>query len=124
MSDLTPAQVETRMIRSINDLTEAQSELAKHRDSLTEAEIVLEKARVTAAHDPDCPMPVRGGTTVAERDAWIRAKVMPEWEAWKRAETARDIAQDAIRTQYAVTSTVQSIARSVQQAYALAGSGR
>lgn len=112
------------MIRSVTDLTTAQIDLAKRRDVLTEAEIAFERAEVTAYQDPACPRPVRGGVTVGERDAWIKARVMPEWEARKRAETARDIAQDAIRTQYAVTSTVQSIAKSVQQAFAMAGSGR
>ncbi len=124
MSTLSPAETERMMTRSITDLTGAQAKLAEARDVLTEAEIAYERAEVTASHDPACPRPVRGGVTVGEREAWIKAKVMPEWEARKRAETARDIAQDAIRTQYAVTSTVQSIARSVQQAYALAGSGR
>lgn len=124
MSNLSPSEVEDMMVRSVTDLTQAQIDLAKRRDELTDAQIAFERAEVAASHDPACPRPVRGGVTVGERDAWIKSRVMPEWEIRLRAETARDIAQDAIRTQYAVTSTVQSIARSVQQAYALAGSGR
>lgn len=122
MSDLTPAQVETKLRQLVSDLTRAQTELSGRRDACTEAEILLKRARIAASHSDSCPRPVRGGTTVAERDSWIDAEVQTEWEAYRRAETAQDIAQDALRTTRDIASTVQTLARSVQQAYSMAGS--
>ena len=122
MSDLTPAQVESKLRQLVGDLTRAQQSLSSCRDACTEAEILLKRARIAASHSERCPRPVRGGTTVAEREAWIDTEVQSEWEAYRRAATAQDIAQDALRTTRDIASTVQTLARSVQQAYSLAGS--
>ena len=119
---LTPASVEAKLRQLVTDLTRAQQSLSERRDTCTEAEILLKRARIAASHSANCPRPVRGGTTVAERESWIDTEVQAEWEAYRRAATAQEIAQDALRTTRDIASTVQTLARSVQQAYQLAGS--
>ncbi len=121
---LTPVAVESKLRQLVTDLTRAQQQLSERRDTATKAEILLKRARIAASHSESCPRPVRGGTTVAEREAWIDTEVQSEWEAYRRAVTAQDIAQDALRTTRDIASTVQTLARSVQQAYSLAGDGR
>lgn len=124
MSDLTPAQVETKLRQLVSDLTRAQAELSTRRDAATDAEVALKRARLTVGESDDCPRPSRGGATVAQREEWVEARVIDQWEAHRRAQTAQDIAQDALRTTRDIASTVQTLARSVQQAYAMAGDGR
>lgn len=121
MTDLTPVDVERRLIQLVTQITHAQQELRSARDTETETEITYKKARLVAAHRDDCPRPVRGGPTVAERDEWIHRATFAEWTDYRRAETARDIAQDALRTVLAVAEVVRSLGSSVRTAYSMAG---
>ena len=118
---LTPVDVERKLRELVTDLTTAKQTLARRRDECTEAEIMLKRAKIVAAHSENCPRPVRGGTTVAERESWIDTEVIQEWEAFRRAETAKEIAWDASRTTHDIASVVQSIAGLVKQAYSMAG---
>lgn len=121
MTDLTPVDVERKLTQLVGQITNAQNNLRVARDAETEAAIALKKARLIAADHEDCPVPSRGSTTVAQRDDWIDAHVMPEWSAAKRAETSREIAQDALRATLAIAETVRSLGASVRTAYDLAG---
>lgn len=121
MSDLTPIDVERRLVQLTTDITRAQGELRQARDAETETAISLKRARLYAGHRDDCPKPTRGGTTVAERDEWIDRLVFDEWAAAKRAETSREIAQDALRSVLAVAEVVRSLGSSVRTAYSMAG---
>ena len=121
MSDLTPVDIERRLIQITSQITAAQNTLRQARDVETEADIALHKARLTASHSEDCPKPIRGGTTVGERDEWIERTVFSEWCAFRRATTAREIAQDSLRSVLAVAETVRSLGASVRTAYSLAG---
>lgn len=121
MTDLTPVDVERRLIQLVSQITVAQAELAKARDAETEAAITLKRARLAAAHHEDCPVPSRGGPTVAQRDEWIESACMFEWADAKKTETAREIAQDSLRAVLAVAETVRSLGASVRTAYSLAG---
>lgn len=118
---LTPVDVERKLRGLVTELTTAKQELAQRRDACTEAEILLKRAKVTAAHSDNCPRPTRGGVTVAEREAWLDTEVIEEWEAFRRAETAKEIAWDASRTVHDIASVVQSIAGLVKQAFSMAG---
>lgn len=121
---LSPVAVENRLRELVTELTNAQRDLSRRRDDETTTEVALKRARLTASHSGECPRPTRGGTTVAERDEWIESRVLDEWEAHKRAVTARDIAQDGLRTTRDIASVVQSLAQSVRQAYGMSGSTR
>lgn len=123
MTDLTPIDIERRLIQLTNQITAAQTELRNARDVETEAEITYKKARLVASHREDCPRPARGGATVGERDEWIHRQTFDEWTAYRRAETSREIAQDALRATLAVAEVVRSLGSSVRTAYTLAGAG-
>lgn len=123
MSELTPVDVERRLRQLVSQITSAQGELRTARDNETEADIAHKKARLVAAHSEDCPKPVRGGTTVGERDEWIDRQVFAEWSAYRRAETQREIAQDALRSVLSVAEVVRSLAASVRTSYEMAGVG-
>lgn len=121
MTDLTPVDVERRLIALVTQITQAQENLRSARDIETEADIAHKKARLTVSHREDCPKPTRGGTTVAERDEWIDRQVFGEWSSYRRAETSREIAQDALRSVLAVAEVVRSLGSSVRTAYSMAG---
>lgn len=121
MSDLTPIDIERRLIAITGQITAAQNTLRQARDVETEADIAWHKAKLTASHSEECPKPTRGGTTVAERDEWIERRVFSEWSAFRRATTSREIAQDSLRAVLAVAETVRSLGASVRTAYSLAG---
>lgn len=121
MTELTPVDVERRLVQLVSQITNAQQELRKARDVETESEITYKKARLVAAHRDDCPKPSRGGATVGERDEWIHRATFDEWSAYRRAETSRDIAQDALRAVLAVAEVVRSLGASTRTAYAMSG---
>lgn len=118
---LTPVQIESKLRQLVTEITTKQQDLASARLHETEAELAMKRARLVAAHSPDCPVPSRGGATVAQRDEWIDAQIQDEAEAHRWAITHREIAVDALRAVLAVTDTAQSLNASVRQAYAMAG---
>ena len=118
---LTPVDVERKLTALVSEITRAQQGLAEARNAETEADIAFRKARTVAFHSGACPKVTRGGHTVADRDSWIDAQVSVEWEALRRAETAREIAVDHLRAVLAVAETVRSLGASVRTAYAMAG---
>lgn len=118
---LTPLQIEAKLTALVSEITRDQIALASCRDAETDAEVELKRAQVRAFHNPNCPKVTRGGYTVADRDAWIDSQVLAEWEAAKRATTAREIAQDKLRADNSVLDAVRSLAPSVRAAYENAG---
>lgn len=121
MSDLTPVDIERRLVQLTTQITQAQQELRLARDNETEADIRLKKARLIAANHDGCPKVVRGSTTVAERESWIDDYCIAEWSDFRRATTSREIAQDSLRAVLAVAEVVRSLGSSVRTAYSLAG---
>lgn len=118
---LSPAQIEDKLRRCVSDLTRAELALRSARDVETEAEIIYRAAHRTAVLSPQCPKVSRGGVTTAERDAWVDRECITQWETHRRATTARESAQDYVRTVRDITSAVQSIASLVRAAFSLAG---
>jgi hypothetical protein len=118
---LSPLDVEAKLRGLVTELTAAQRVLRDARDSETAAEIAYRKAKARAFHDPDCPRVVRGGTTTAERDAWVDEHCEDAWAAFRIATTAREVAQDRLRVVLAIAETVRSLGASVRTAYGLAG---
>ena len=120
MSDyepLNPVQIESKLRSLVTEMTKAQQALAKQRDIEVGAEISYQRARDAV----ETPPVVRGGFTVAERDALIDRVTRDEWEAWRRATETRKSAEDYLRVVREQASVVQSLARSVTTAYGLAG---
>lgn len=118
---LSPLQVEQKLRQCVTALTQAEMTLREARDKETDAEIAYRSLYRRALLSGDCPKVTRGGYTVTERDAWVEEQCAAHWEAYRRAQAAREAAQDHVRTQRDVASTVQSISALVRQAYSMAG---
>lgn len=121
MSDLTPVQVEAKLLALTNEMYDRQKDLREARDSETAAEVAYKRAKARAFHHHDCPHVSRGIATVADRDAWVDEHVMDEWVAYRIATTAREVAQDNLRVTLAVAETMRSLGASVRSAYSVAG---
>lgn len=120
---LTPVQIETRLHNGITTLTQAQRALTRARDAETEAEIAYKRALYAATLDPSAPQVGRGAgdATVGERDAWVAQRCQEQWEAYRRAETTREAAQDHLRTCRDIIEVLRSLGASVRTAYQGAG---
>lgn len=118
---LNPVQVERKLVESVRALYEAEKRLAKARDDEVEAEIAYQTRRRRLLLSEECPKVSRGAVTVADRDAWVDSECEAEWVSYRLTEVACQAAQDHVRTVRDVTSTVQSIASLVRQAYSMAG---
>ena len=121
MSDLTPVDIEARLLGLIKDAYEARKTLKEAREAETSAEVAYKRAKARAFHHHECPHVARGVATVADRDAWVDEHVMDEWIAYRIATTAREVAQDNLRVVFAVMETERSLNASVRQAYSVAG---
>ena len=118
---LNPVQVEQKLRACVNELYAAEKQLADARDAEVEAEIAYQTTRRRLLLGDDCPKVSRGNVTVADRDAWIDNECADEWMAHRLTTVKCQAAQDHVRTVRDVTSTVQSIASLVRQAYSMAG---
>lgn len=118
---MTPMLVEAKLLDLANQMAWADKELKAARDQETQRDITYRKARLVAFHDRECPKVARGSVTVGERDAWVDDQVFEEWAKLREAETRTENAKDHVRMITGVTTTVQTIARLVEQAYNLAG---
>lgn len=117
----------------------AEVALQEFSDSLDAARVALEKARneeVAAKHARDaarrratlseeCPRVARDAFTVAYRDAWVDEQIVAEELDYDLARTARQAANEHLRTLREQGIIQQSITKSVSQSYGMStGSGR
>lgn len=119
----TPVQCETELARLYNAVGRAELAMRKVIIALSEAERAYERAHIIAAMDPECPVPNRGvgGATVAMRDSWIRAMCEDEYAGLTYARDNLEIQKGYQRSLSERISIVQTMARLVMQAYAVAG---
>ncbi|APU20893.1 hypothetical protein [Actinoalloteichus sp. GBA129-24] len=118
---LSPVDIERKLRACVNDLARAERSLRVARDVETMAELDYRSVHRRAMLSPDAPRVTRGGTTTAERDAWVDDRASEEYRAYRLAQTGREAAQDHLRTVRDVAATVQSLGALVRQAYAMAG---
>ena len=120
---LTPVGVERKLRNLVNRLAAAQAALADIRDTEVAAKHTFERAHRRALLSSDCPKVTRGGFTTAERDAWVENQCATEREAFDLAEARRKAAEDHLRTLRDQSVIVATLAKSVNLAYSMAGSG-
>lgn len=118
---LNPVQVEEKLVACVRDLYGAEKALADARDDEVGAEIEYQGKRRRLLLSDECPKVSRGSVTVADRDAWVDNELDAEWMEYRLATVKCQAAQDHVRTVRDVTSTVQSIASLVRQAFSAAG---
>lgn len=118
---LTPVQIESKLRGLVTALTKSQKDLSEARDAEVEAELGYKAAHRRALLDPERPRVERGGFTTAELAAWVDERCSDEYGAYRVAEARRKAAEDFLRVTRDQASVVQTLARSVQQAYGMAG---
>lgn len=126
MSDyepLSPVDVERKIRQLVNDLGKALQELGEARDAEVHAKHAYESERRAALLSPERPRVERGGMTTAERDAWVEERCANRKHEFDIAETVRKAAEDHLRVVHDQASLVQTLARSVHQAYSMTGTG-
>jgi hypothetical protein len=119
--DLTPAQIEAKLRRLVNDLALAQSALREARDAEVDAKHAYEAKSRKALLSDECPKVTRGGFTTAERDAWVSEQAAAEEKVYDLAEARRKAAEDYLRTLRDQSMIVMALGKSVQAAFSLAG---
>jgi hypothetical protein len=120
---LSPVDIEQKLRDLVNRLATAYKDLAEARDAEVHAKHSYEAQHRAALLNPDRPRVERGGMTTAERDAWVADQCAEQREAYDIAEVVRKAAEDHLRVIRDQASVVQTLARSVQQAYSMAGTG-
>lgn len=118
---LTPAQIESYLSAIFNAMAKNQLVLMRLRSDELDAKLAYERIHVITTMDPMCPQVERGGTTVAEREDWIRGVEFNEYsdyeQAKKRVRNCRDYLE-AIKEQ---ASILQSLNRNVVATYTSGG---
>jgi len=121
---LTPVSIERKIREIASDMTRAQADLSTARDEEVTAKHVFERTHRRALLSSECPKVTRGGYTTAERDAWADEQCAPVREAYEIAEVKRKAAEDHLRTLFQQGTLAAVLAKSVHQAYQLAGVDR
>lgn len=109
---------------ALRAMWEAKKQLALARDDEVECEAAYLSARRRAFFNPDCPVVVRGGVTVADRDAWVDQQVEDLETKWKLAKAATQAAKDHMDTLRAQAILIAGLAKTTQQIHAGAGVNR
>jgi hypothetical protein len=121
MQPWTPVDAEMRL-RAIDEALDAAVEAVKaKRDAEVTCHGKYKDARRAAMLSPVCPKVTRGGTTTAERDAWVETEAAAAEKAYDRAKADREDAVDdmfKLKDQGAIVGKISDL---VRQAYAMAG---
>ncbi|MDG4791953.1 hypothetical protein O7626_39765 [Micromonospora sp. WMMD1102] len=107
----TPVDAENALRWVLRAMHEASQGLRMLRDEEVAAKHTFEAARRRAFFADDRPKPTRGGHTVADRDAYIERETAPEREAYELATTAKEAAQDHLRTLNSQSVLAEQVAR-------------
>lgn len=118
---LTPVETERQVRWISNEMSRARVSLMEARNEEVAAKHVYERTRRRAILSGGCPRVTRGGHTVLDRDAWVDEQCAPVREAYELAEVKRKAAEEHLRTLYQQGMLAATLAKSVHQAYAMAG---
>lgn len=118
---LSPVDVEQKLRQVVTEISRAEQALREARDAETDAEIEYRRTHRRAMLSPDCPIVTRGGTTTAERDAWVDEAASTDWENYRLAQAKCQAAADHVRATRDIATAVQSIGSLVRQAFQIGG---
>lgn len=121
--DDTPARARERVQKTGTRLAVAALELKRARDAEVEAEHVYEARKRALLLSPECPRVTRSAMTAAERDAWVEDRADEEHFKFRVATAIREAAKDNLAICQTQAMLAMALLRSVDAAYAMAGSG-
>lgn len=119
----TPLEVESKLAELMNAVAAAEMAMRKLLEQEADARQAYERAHIIAATDPNCPVPGRGagGSTVGERDSWIRGMCQDEYDGLVYAELNVTIQKRYIARLEQQCSLAQTMSKHVLMAYQVAG---
>lgn len=120
----TPVQCEAKLSELMNSVAQAEIAMRQCAERELHAKLQLERDHLIASTDPMCPVPMRGGATVAERDDWIRGQEIDAYEHHERMKLELKTQQRYQERLEQQVSMVQTMAKLVMQAYNVMGAGR
>lgn len=120
----TPVDAEKAMRWVLRAMLDAQHALKDMRDAEVKAKHAFESAKRKAFYDEACPVPTRGGFTVADREAFIETATAEERQEYELATSAKEAAQDHLRTLNSQSVVIAALAKNVQQTFSVIGAGR
>lgn len=121
LSLIEAQQYQRWVLRAMWDAT---NDLKTVRDLEVEAEAEYLSARRRQFFHEDCPVVIRGGVTVADRDAWVDQQVASEEEKWKLAKATTQAAKDRMDTIRSQSVLISALAKTTQQIHGVAGVNR
>ena len=117
----SPVDAEMRLRAIDAALDAAVAEVKRARDVEIKRYGEYKDAKTDAILSDDCPPVTRGGTTTAERDAWVDREARRAEREYEQAKRAREDAIDdmfKLKDQGMIVGKVSDL---VRQAYATAG---
>jgi hypothetical protein len=123
-ADMSPADVDRHLKILRNELARARIGLRNARNHEIRCFRTYTDARNALLLSPECPEVSRStGITVAERDAWINARIPEEFWAYEGAKVMRKNAESYSQQVREQVKCIQSIGANARQAYDIAGRG-
>ncbi|MGI5274676.1 hypothetical protein ACQEUU_36965 [Nonomuraea sp. CA-218870] len=123
---LTPPEAERYLKQVSNELARAQVSLRRLRYEELRLKKQYTEARTELLFSEDCPQAGRGEgqVTVAERDAWIDARIACHWQ-YESLQVQVKNAEDYLRTVGKQVSIAQSLNNTAKELYgSFKGDGR
>lgn len=119
----TPVEVERKLAELMSAVADAELKMRGLLVQEADARQAYERAHIIAAMDPNCPVPGRGagGSTVGERDSWIRGMCQDEYDGLVYAELNVTIQKRYIARLEQQCSLAQTMSKHVLMAYQVAG---
>ena len=123
---LTPPEAEKYLKQVSNELGRAQKSLRRLRYEELRVKKEYTEARTRLLFSPECPQAGRsdGQVTIAERDAWIDARIDCHWH-YESLQVQVKIAGEYLRTVIKQVSIAQSLNNAAKELYgSFRGDGR
>ena len=110
-----PADAEKALRWVLRAMYDTQLRLAGHRDAEIAAKHVYERKKREAFFNPDCPVPSRGGHTVADREAFVERESSREREEYEIAQAYTSAAAEHLRTLRDQSVVIAALSKTVNQ---------
>ena len=119
----TPVSARARVLKYGGLLTQAEIALKRARDKELQTERAYRRAQTLAQLSRNAPKVERGGSTVADKKAWVDQAVEDDLFAFEAAKVERQAAFDHYQRVDKQASLAQSILKSIDAAFSW-GTGR
>lgn len=117
----TPADAEKALRWVLRAMYETQIQLADYRNAELTAKHIYERKKREAFFADGCPVPARGGPTVADREAFVERESARERQEYEIAQAYTSAASEHLRTLRDQSMVIAALSKTVGQ---VIGAGR